>query len=214
MASNETADDDRRIRVRETITVVVLSVTAILTAWSGFEASKWGGAMSIAFSQASSARIEASRDAAEASAAKQVDLSAFTLYVQAVADHDATLETFARDRFPDRFKPAFEEWLAAKPLKNPDAPKTPFELPSYVPPGQQEAVAADARADRLFQAALRNNQRGDNYTILTVLFALVLFFAAFSGRFKEPRIQWTMLGGALVLLGVGVAFLASFPKLV
>ncbi|MGC5165520.1 hypothetical protein [Luteimicrobium sp. DT211] len=207
-----TADTDRWPHVRETITVVVLSLTAILTAWSGFEASKWGGAMSIAFSQASSARIEASRDAAEASAAKQIDLSAFTLYVQAVAQHDTALEKFAEERFPDRFKPAFEEWLAAKPLKNPAAPKTPFELDSYVPPGQKEAAAADARADALFQTALRNNQRGDNYTILTVLFALVLFFAAFSGRFAAVRAQWAMLGGALVLLTVGIVFLASFPK--
>src|SRR5215218_8770632 len=44
---------------RETIALILLSVTAIMTAWCGFEASKWGGEMSIAFSQASSARIEA-----------------------------------------------------------------------------------------------------------------------------------------------------------
>jgi len=214
VASNDAADDESRTRLRETITVIVLSVTAILTAWSGFESSKWGGEMSIAFSQASSARIAASRDAAEASAAKQIDVSTFSLYVQAVAAGDARLASFAEDRMAERFKPAFEEWLAAKPLKNPDAPKTPFQLASYVPPGQEEAAAADARADHLFQVALRNNQRGDNYTILTVLFALVLFFAAFSGRFKAPRVQWTMLAGALVLLGVGVVLLATYPKLV
>lgn len=46
---------------RELVAVVLLSVTAIATAWTGFQASKWGGAMSISFSQASSARIEASR---------------------------------------------------------------------------------------------------------------------------------------------------------
>ena len=39
--------------------VVLLSVTTIAAAWSGFEASKSGGAMSIAFSQASAARVEA-----------------------------------------------------------------------------------------------------------------------------------------------------------
>ena len=212
--ASDAAEDDGPTRVRETITVIVLSLTAILTAWSGFESSKWGGEMSIAFSMASSARIEAARDAAEASAAKQIDVSTFALYVQAVAEGDTRLASFAEDRMADRFKPAFEEWLATKPLKNPDAPKTPFQLESYVPPGQKEAAASDARADRLFQVALRNNQRGDNYTILTVLFALVLFFAAFSSRFKGSRIQWAMLGGAIVLLGVGVAFLISFPKLV
>ncbi|MYR07279.1 hypothetical protein GTV32_13600 [Gordonia sp. SID5947] len=198
----------------ETVGVVVLSVTAILTAWSGFEASKWGGAMSISFSQASSARIEAARDAGAANAAKQIDLATFSLYVQAVAEKNDLLARFTEDRFTDRFRPAFDEWLASKPLMNPNAPKSPFELASYSPPGQREAAAADARADRLFQTALRNNQRGDNYTILTVLFALVLFFAAFSSRFDAPRLRWAMLAASVVLMIVGIVFLATFPKLI
>lgn len=208
------ADKMSAVRWRETVAVVVLSVTAILTAWSGFEASKWGGAMSISFSQASSARIEASRNANTANAAKQIDLSTFAVWVQAYAEKDDALVKFTEERFPDRFRPAFDEWMAMKPLQNPKAPKTPFELASYVPPGQREAAADDARADRLFQTALRNNQRGDNYTILTVLFALVLFFAAFANRFTDSRLSWTMLGGAIVLLIVGIGFLAAFPKLV
>ena len=43
------------------------------------------------------------------------------------------------------------------------------------------------RADSRFADALRNNQRADNYTILTVIFALVLFFAAASTRLGRPR---------------------------
>ncbi|WP_202421791.1 hypothetical protein [Gordonia sp. SID5947] len=208
------SDAERGVRWFETVGVVVLSVTAILTAWSGFEASKWGGAMSISFSQASSARIEAARDAGAANAAKQIDLATFSLYVQAVAEKNDLLARFTEDRFTDRFRPAFDEWLASKPLMNPNAPKSPFELASYSPPGQREAAAADARADRLFQTALRNNQRGDNYTILTVLFALVLFFAAFSSRFDAPRLRWAMLAASVVLMIVGIVFLATFPKLI
>ena len=47
--------------LRETVVLVVLSITAVLTAWCGFESSQWSGEMSIAFSEASSARIEAAR---------------------------------------------------------------------------------------------------------------------------------------------------------
>ena len=46
---------DARPDWREMIAVVLLTVTAIVTAWSGFQASKWSGAMSISFSQASKA---------------------------------------------------------------------------------------------------------------------------------------------------------------
>ena len=34
------------------VSILLLSATAILTAWTGFQASNWGGAMSISFTQA------------------------------------------------------------------------------------------------------------------------------------------------------------------
>ncbi|MBB5790352.1 hypothetical protein [Jiangella mangrovi] len=212
-------DDDRvhqagRTELRELVAVVVLSVTAVLTAWSGFEASKWGGEMSIAFSRASTARIEASRDAAEADAARGFDLDVFSVYVQAVAAGDEALRQFVQTRFTDHFAVAFDAWTAMSPLANPDAPKSPFALPEYQPPGAAEAAAADARADALFAEALENNQRGDNYTLLTVLFALVLFFTAVSQRLRSASLTWVVIGGAMALLLVGVGFLIAFPKIV
>jgi hypothetical protein len=59
-----------------------------------------------------------------------------------------------------------------------------------------------------------NNQHGDNYTLLTVLAALVLFFAAVSSRLKRPILQWSALifGAALFLLTAIIV--AAFPVLV
>jgi hypothetical protein len=212
--ADEQAPPHHRRSLRETVTVVVLSISAVLTAWSGFEASKWGGEMSIAFSRASSQRIEAARDAATADAARAVDLQVFSLWLEAYATGDTELEEFTRERFTDHFAPAFEEWVADRPLQNPDAPRSPFALDSYVPPGEVEAAEADARADDYFAQALVNNQRGDNYTLVTVLFALVLFFGAFAGRFRTERASWTMVGAAYVLLIVGIGLLLAFPKIV
>ena len=87
-------------------------------------------------------------------------------------------------------------------------------MPSYIIPERVEAAAESERAGESFQEALRNNQRGDNYTILTVLFASVLFFTAMSGRVRALRAQQFLLGTALVSGVVGVVLLAIFPKLV
>ena len=87
-------------------------------------------------------------------------------------------------------------------------------MPEYVPPGKKESVAADQRADGLFAQALVNNQRGDNYTILTVLAALVLFFAAISGRLNRPAFQWACLGLALVLFVTAAIISATFPVVI
>jgi hypothetical protein len=192
--------------VRETVVLIVLSITAVLTAWCGFESAQWSGEMSIAFSQASSARIEAARQAGAANAARQIDLTIWSVYLQARAQGEPALARYAEQRFTDHFRVAYSAWIAE------GEPTTgPFKMKEYVPPGTAEAAAADHRADSRFADALVFNQHGDNYTILTVLFALVLFFAAASTRLASPRAQWIMLGVAIVFLIAGTAILATFP---
>ena len=194
---------------RETMALILLSVTAILTAWCGFEASKWGGEMSIAFSQASSARIEAARQQGIANNARQADLTVYAVYIQAQATNDRRLAAYVEKRFSNEFKVAFDAWVAAgMPTKS------PFAVPAYVPPGTKEAEAADKRADSLFANALVNNQRADNYTLMTVLAALVLFFAAVAGRLNNKRTQWAALAIAGVLFIVAAVIAATFPVII
>lgn len=205
--------EDSRTDWRELIAILLLSVTAILTAWTGFQASKWSGAMSISFSQASTNRIEAARTEAMASRKLTVQVSLFTQWLEAYQAGDTELSTFLLGRFPEPLATVFPEWLESRPLKNPDAPSTPFEMEQYVIPESLEAAAADATADRKFREALRNNQRGDNYTVLTIGFAAVLFFAALSERMRRRSAQWALLG----IGGVGFVILAlvllTFPKM-
>jgi hypothetical protein len=192
--------------LQETVVLIVLSITAVLTAWCGFQSSQWSGEMSIAFSEASSARIEAVRQTGVANAARQADLSIWGVYLQARAQDNPAFARYVEQRFTDHFRVAYRAWIAqGEPTSG------PFKMKEYVPPGTTEAAAADERADRRFADALLFNQRGDNYTILTVLFALVLFFAAASSRLGSPRVQRILIGVAIVFLIVGSVILATFP---
>ena len=191
---------------RETVVLIVLSITAVLTASCGFESSQWGGEMSIAFSDASSARIQAARQSGVANAARQADLSIWGVYVQARAKGDTALARYVEQRFTDHFRVAYRAWIAqGEPTDG------PFKMKEYIPPGTAEAAAADERADSRFADALMSNQRGDNYALLTVLFALVLFFAAASTRLGSERAQRVMLGAAIVFLMLGTVILATLP---
>nr|WP_179492929.1 hypothetical protein [Microbacterium immunditiarum] len=195
--------------MREVLAVVVLSVTAILTAWCGFEASKWGGAMSIEFSQASAARIQAADYASTARDNQAVDLSIYELWVQARATGDTSLAEYVEARLTPEFAVAFEDWQAGG-----EALRSPFAEPSYVPEGTADAEDESARADALFAKALESNQRGDDYALLTVLFALVLFFVAVSERTRMHWSGWFLLGLGIVVAAVGVVILVTFPILV
>ncbi len=199
---------------RDWTVVIVLSVTTILAAWSAFQASKWSGMMSISFSQASTARIEASRLDGDANRVASIQVGLFTQWVRAFADGDDRETQYLESVFPEPLATAFQAWKAADPQANPDVPRTPFAMPEYRIPAEAQALAADARADGKFADALAFNQRSDNYTILTVLFAAVLFFGSLTARARRRSVQHVFLGMAIVLLVSATAFLVSFPKLV
>lgn len=199
-------DTDVGTRIQDIVTVLLLSTIAVLTAWCGFESSKWGGEMSIAFSQASSARIQAAAAEGEARDARQFDLQIYTQWVVATADERPQLAAYVQERFPERLQVAFDAWVAGGMAED-----SPLVLDAYVAPGEQEAAELTARADERFQAALDNNQRGDNYALLTVLFALVLFLAAMSQRDITRWVSRTLLGLAVVAGIVGVVILLTFP---
>jgi hypothetical protein len=211
-----TLDDPagRRVDWREVVVVTLLSVTTILTAWVGFQASKWGGSMSISFSQASSARIEASRLEGVANRKLDIQSSLFAQWVEATGSQDAEVADFLEARFPEPLATAFDAWVALAPLTNPDAPLSPFDMPEYAIPELAQAQDADGRADAKFAQALADNQRGDNYTVLTVAFASVLFFTAISERMRTPRGRLVLLALGIVLFVAATVLLLTFPKLI
>jgi hypothetical protein len=196
----------RRERIVEIVTVLVLSITAVLTAWCGFQASKWGGEMSVAFSQASAARIEAAAASDRAQSTTQYDLAVYIEWVRAENSGDAKLAAFVQDRFSPQLRTAFDAWDAGGRTH-----AGPFAMAEYVPPGAQEAKALNARADSKSAYAIVANQRGDNYSLLTVLFALVLFLTAMSQRELKAWMRDTFLGLALVAGATAVVVMLTFP---
>ena len=75
----------------EIVAVAMLSVTAILTAWCGFQASKWSGERAIAFAEAFAARVEATDADSQAREARVVDLIIYAEWVTATAQGDTAL---------------------------------------------------------------------------------------------------------------------------
>lgn len=198
---------------RELVAVILISVTTILTAWTAFQASKWGGSMSINFSQASAARVDAARYESNANRQASIQVALFTQWMSAETSGNEELATFLRDSFPEPLATATSAWESARSSDPETAPQNPFEMPNYVLEDSVSAAQTQDVAESKAQAALTSNSNSDNYTMLTILFATVLFFAAVSNRVKRPWSSWTLIGVALVVFVSSATVLASLPKL-
>jgi hypothetical protein len=190
---------------------VLLALATVATAWSGYQASRWNGEQAKAFSRANAARIESTRAANLANAQTQIDVATFTQWVDAYAREETELADFYYERFRPEFTPAMDAWVATRPLKNPDAPLTPFAMPEYRVAAREEAQQLEADADVLSAQARANVQRATNYVLAVVLFATALFFAGMAAKFRTHRLRVALLAfGIFVLVGT-VIWLATFP---
>jgi hypothetical protein len=201
------ADRDRV----EIVATVLLAVAAVATAWSSYQATRWNGEQTKAASRTNAIRIDAARAQGLAEAQTQVDVATFTSWVDAYARDETELADFYFDRFRAEFKPAVEAWIAERPLRNPNAPLTPFAMPQY-------RLAATAEADRLDDEAAvssaivqRNIQRASNYVLAVVLFAVSLFFAGLSTKLTDRRLRQIAVAiGCVVFLGTAI-WVATSP---
>ncbi len=190
---------------------VLLSLGALATAWSSYQATRWNGEQVKAASRANASRTEAARDAALASSQTQIDVATFIQWVDATAHDDRSLQQFYVQRFRPEFRPAFDAWLATAPLTNPDAPASPFAMPEYKLAAASEAQRLDAQTEALAAVVPRNVQRASNYVLAVVLFAASLFFAGMSAKVHGRRARIVLLAvGCLVFLGA-VTWIASLP---
>ena len=135
----------------------------------------------------------------------------FTQWADAYAAEDETLADFYFERFRPEFKPAVEAWAALRPLKNADAPPTPFAMPEYELAKSEEADKLLAEAEASSADARESNQRSDNYVLAVVLFAASLLFAGISTKLSAARYKvWIISFGYVIFFGT-LVWVATFP---
>lgn len=207
----ESADEQRPVEWLEIIQIVVLSIGALLVAWCGHQASQWGSIQSIAISDAIRQTVGAARQAGLAGQERLVDLIAFEMWLDATAAGDELRATFHRERFREEFKPAFETWLASRPMENPTAADSPFDMAQYALARAQRAFDMDAQSEELMQQAIKASDISGQYVRLTIFYATAMFFAGLTKVFKRREIQYAILAIAGIFVLAGLSLMVTLP---
>jgi hypothetical protein len=193
------------------VEAVMLSVVALLAAWSGYSAAKWGTHSSLGLARASTIRGQASLADVEANQIRTLDSVSFNAVETAYASGDTKLFRITVRRLRPGYRPAFNAWLATHPLKNPNAPPDPAYMPQYRIPQEARARTLNAQATALFAEGESAAGTEDKYVRLTVLLAAVLFLIGIGSRFPVPVARHGLIGVAGVLLIVSVVQLLGLP---
>jgi protein-S-isoprenylcysteine O-methyltransferase Ste14 len=192
-----------RERWLEILAALLLSLATLGIAWSGYQAAKWSGLQARRYTQASTARSLANRSATLASQDRTQDLLNFNRWLEVSTEGDTQLADLYQRRFRDEFRPAFDRWLADDPMHNPNAVPSPLREKNYVLANEVKADRLEKLGDLRFEQGKEATENADDYVFITVFFAVVLFFAGISLRFRwfPMRVLIMALGAVLLLWG-------------
>jgi hypothetical protein len=199
--SDEGSERDRWLSIVE---AVLLSLVAVLAAYSGYAAAKWGTESSVTLATASAERAKANRADLEGIVTRTLDSASFNAWFTAFTAGDAKAQRLAERRMRAGYRPAFKAWLATDPEHNPNAPAGPSYMPQYVIPQAAAAKVHDRRATVAFAEGAEAGSTADKYIRDTVFLATVLFLVGISGHFRvrQARLGLIAVGGALLVFAV------------
>jgi hypothetical protein len=210
-AEHAPAEHDRRHRMISIGEAIVLSIVALLAAWSGYSAAKWSTESSLSLAKASALRGRANLDMVQALQLRTLDSVSFNAALTAYESHDPKLFRLTLNRLRPGYKPAVKAWLALHPLTNPHAPPDPSYMPQYKIPQDAEATQLNAESTTEFNDGQSAASTADNYVRLTVLLAAVLFLVGISSHFPVLGGRYGLLGLAGALLIFSIVQLLGLP---
>jgi hypothetical protein len=205
-------DRDRRFRRVSIVEAILLSIVALMAAWSGYAAAKWSTESRVDLAEASTKRSEANRAHLQAMSLRNFDSTTFDAWFGAYAVGNRQAMALAERRFRHDFRVAFDAWRATRPETNPNAPKGPTYMPQYRQPGLAEANALDAQATRAFDDGSEAGETSDEYVRVTVFLASVLFLIGISTQFSVPGVRYSLVGVGAALLIFSVVQLTQIAS--
>ena len=187
MAENATEAPKRRWM--EPAVALLMSLATLSTAWSSYQSAAWMRTANRQMGEANSLERKAALLDVQGSQALSVHASMFMQILDAQFSGNQRLADFYVRRLAPDVKQAYDAWMAQKPFDNPKADPHPFVPNLYHMRGAAEAAALREQATQRVDGARRAGTLSGQYLANTVLFAAMLFFAAMSGRFEQPRVR-------------------------
>ena len=190
---------------------IVLALATTASAWCAYQSKLWGGVQAAQAGAAVRAGREGAVNSLAAMQLRAFDASMFIAYMQARFERNTDMDAFLFQRFRPEMKSAMEAWLKLDPLTNPAAPPSPFRMAEYAQAETAEGARQAELATKAMAATGAARRNSDDYVLLTVIFASVLFFGGIARAFDSRSLRTTLAALAVLLfLGTLIA-LSSMP---
>jgi hypothetical protein len=208
VAATKDSTNTRWNWITSTLGLILMGLATIGSSWCGYQSNLWEGIQTFKLTDAAAFSRDADESAIRATQQRAVDAALFVEYARDMYDRKTELSAFILARMRPELQKAINAWVLTRPSENPNAPSSPFVMPEYQVKADADAAELNARSTSAHDKAQEANKTGDTYTLLTVLYATVLFLAGLVSTIDERRARLvTLIMGGVVFIAASLVLL-------
>ena len=203
---------DRRATWVGIAEAVVLSIVAIATAWSGYQAAKWDALSAKQYALVALTTVKSQEKATLAGQDRLFDIVTFNGWIAAKTAGNDKLAAIYERRFRPEYAAAFAAWQKLDPFNDASAPPGPVFMPEYTNANARESARLAEEARDHFEQGVSTRETGDSYVKVTVFLATVLFLTALSQRVEVVGPRVAVVAVAFMLLIISTYWIVILPR--
>jgi len=213
LTNEQKADRSRnRLEINNTI---ILSIATLAITWCSYQTNLWNGIQTFNLAQSNKFSRLAQQLAIQSGQRRQMDEAVIiSFFDEAFYKKEDKIKYILRGVRPELSK-IMSDWIQLHPFENPSAPFHPMAMPGYkelIEKDMAESEKSLAKAELLYEEANRANTISDRYSLLTVIFSMVMFLAAIGAKIIRIRLSFTlMIVSGLVCICVLILLFLYMP---
>lgn len=212
--TTKAGSEDEKASKIEILIAIMLGVTTILGALAAYFAALWGGEMQSSYSQSITQTNHANTIYLEAlsdlSAFEMDDLRDDIIYSE-WKENTEKGDTEDAAYFFSKLSEGFQKDLSDNPGDVSEYEKQQVTTFETIQGQFKEADDIHGKAEELMKKGGDANKYGDDFTLCTVLFTIVLFFLGLASLKTKSSVQKIYLGIACVVLVLSIIRMVTVP---
>ncbi len=213
LTSDQRLDRDRnRLEINNTL---ILSIATLAITWCSYQSNLWNGIQTFNLAQSNKFSRNAQQQALQSGQRRQMDEAIIiNFFDEAFNKKEDKIKYILRGVRPELSK-IMSDWIQLHPFENPSAPFHPMAMPGYKELIEKDMAESDnllSKSELAFEKASRANTISDRYSLLTVIFSMVMFLAAIGAKATRIRLSFTLIVvSGLVCIGVLILLFLYMP---
>ena len=197
--NNNLTNDQKLDRNRNRLEInntLILSIATLAITWCSYQSNLWNGIQTFNLAQSNKLSRNAQQEAIQSGQRRQMDEAIIIRFFdEAFAKNEDKIKYILRGVRPELSK-IMSDWMQLHPFENRSAPFHPMAMPGYKKLMEKDMAESErslAQAGISFEKAARANTISDRYSLLTVIFSMVMFLAAIGAKITRIRLSFTLI---------------------